>query len=143
MTGNGGARFPSTMRLKRKTDIIRVFREGTPWKGSCFSLHVLPRAGDEQTAHQDAVSQEEDAVPPPETWPRLGLVVTKRVGSAVERNRIKRRIREAFRKIARRLPAVDILVRPDAACVEMPEEEISRSLVHAVNKALGNMKERT
>lgn len=38
---------------------------------------------------------------------RLGLAVGKRVGSAVERNRVKRRIREAFRTLQAGLPRSD------------------------------------
>lgn len=45
--------------------------------------------------------------------PRLGMLVTRRHSSlAVERNRIKRCIREAFRLEQRRIGAVDVLVRP-------------------------------
>lgn len=49
--------------------------------------------------------------------PRLGLAVSRRVGNAVTRGRIKRRIREAFRQSQRELPAMDLVVRvrPHAA----------------------------
>ena len=41
---------------------------------------------------------------------RLGVTVSKRVGTAVIRNRLKRWVREAFRAHARDLPAVDLVV---------------------------------
>jgi ribonuclease P protein component len=48
-----------------------------------------------------------------EAGPRLGLLVSKREArSAVVRNGIKRRIREAFRLEQARLAGLDILVRP-------------------------------
>jgi len=78
-----------------------------------------------------------------ESGPRLGIVVTRKYGSAVERNRIKRKIREAFRKTAYRLPAVDLVIKPNATCKEAPEEEIIRSFEKAVKMALESMKERT
>jgi len=124
------------MRLKKKSEFIRVFREGAVWKGNCFSLHVLPRTGGVLPRKMDAASSQE-------AGPRLGMVVTRQVGSAVERNLIKRRIREAFRKMAHCLPAVDIVIRPNAACKVAPEEMIARSLGKAVKVALENVKERT
>jgi ribonuclease P protein component len=45
--------------------------------------------------------------------PRLGILVSKRhAARAVERNRLKRCIREAFRLEQQTLGAVDLLVRP-------------------------------
>ena len=41
---------------------------------------------------------------------RIGLTVSSKVGGAVVRNRVKRWLREAFRNIARELPAVDLVV---------------------------------
>jgi len=41
---------------------------------------------------------------------RLGVTVSSRVGNAVERNRVKRWVREAFRARAAGLPAVDVVV---------------------------------
>ena len=42
---------------------------------------------------------------------RLGLAISKRVSKrAVERNRIKRLLRESFRRVRHQLPAVDLMV---------------------------------
>jgi ribonuclease P protein component len=41
----------------------------------------------------------------PEGGPRLGLAVSRQLGGAVERNRLKRRLRASFEELAARLPA--------------------------------------
>lgn len=66
--------------------------------------------------------------------PRLGITATRRCGSAVVRNRLRRRCREVYRRWNRRaeLPAVDIVVnlRPRAAAAEFQEtrRELERQL---------------
>jgi len=71
------------------------------------------------------------------------MVVPRRVGSAVKRNRIKRRIRESFRRMARILPDVDLVIRPNETCIEASDAQITRSLEKAVREALEGVKERT
>lgn len=41
---------------------------------------------------------------------RLGITVTKKIGGAVTRNRVKRSVREAFRQVRRTLPPLDLVV---------------------------------
>jgi len=43
-------------------------------------------------------------------YPRLGLSIPKRVGNAVQRNKIKRLCREAFRLSASELNSLDVLI---------------------------------
>jgi ribonuclease P protein component len=73
-------------RLSRSAEFERVFRQGRSHAGRDLVLYVFPRGEDEGE-------------------PRLGMTVGRKVGNAVERNRIKRVLREAFALESGRLPA--------------------------------------
>ena len=65
--------------------------------------------------------------------PRLGITVTRRVGNAVRRNRIKRLVREWFRQRSDRLEGRDLVViakrdAPRALRLQMVAEDLDRSL---------------
>lgn len=68
---------------------------------------------------------------------RLGMIVSKRqFPHAVDRNRIRRKIREAFRQMAARLPALDLVVRPQAVPgMGAPRGEQDQDLQGALEKA--------
>jgi ribonuclease P protein component len=93
-----GARSrPGRSRLSRSADFDRVFRHGRSHAGRELVLYVFPR-GDEAS-------------------PRLGLSVSRKVGGAVDRNLVKRLLREAFAQESARLPAgtdVVVVARQDA-----------------------------
>ena len=60
----------------------------------------------------------------PDAAPRLGIVVTKKLGNAVARNRVKRTTRETFRKLPDFVPSgVDLVViaRGKAEILTQPE----------------------
>lgn len=61
--------------------------------------------------------------------PRLGLAVAKRQAKlAVERNRVKRNLRESFRDHAAGLPAVDCVVYLNAASVSHGNRDLRRAI---------------
>ena len=99
-----GARSPRRGRLSRSADFDRVLRNGRSHAGREFVLYVFPRGGDEP--------------------PRLGLSVSRKVGSAVERNSVKRLLREAFAHECDRLPAgTDAVVIARAGAGELAERQ--------------------
>ncbi len=71
---------PAPTRLKTRPDFLRV-ASGRKVYGRCVGMQVY-RRGDDGLGVSEC---------------RVGLTVTKKVGGAVERNRIKRRLREALR----------------------------------------------
>jgi len=70
--------------------------------------------------------------------PRLGVTVSRAVGSAVARNRWKRALREAFRLAQRELPPLDLVVipRPGAAAEVDAIGQSLRALAARVEKKL-------
>jgi len=71
---------PATGRLTKRSEFLAA-RRGERRRGPYFLLEVLDR-GD------------------PDQPPRVGFTVTKRQGNSVERNRMRRRLKEAVRLTA-------------------------------------------
>jgi ribonuclease P protein component len=95
-------RLPRRIRLRRRADFLRVQRAGRKHHTRHFLVFV---ARAEPTAA---------GLPPA----RFGVTVTRKVGGAVARNRIKRLVRELFRRNAPRFPpGLDIVwvAKHDAA----------------------------
>ena len=72
-------------RLSRSADFQRVYRQGESVSSRHFVLYAFAR--------ESAANETEPGTASPV---RLGVSVGRRVGGAVERNRVKRLLREAF-----------------------------------------------
>ncbi|MBL0371523.1 ribonuclease P protein component [Rhizobium sp. KVB221] len=98
-------------RLKSRPEFLRV-REGERRKGRYFMLEVLDRNA-------------------PENTPRAGFTVTKKQGNAVERNRMRRRLKEAVRLTAQfaMQPGHDYVIVGHREILAAPFDELTNALV--------------
>ena len=116
-----GGRTPKRRRLSRSAEFERVYRQGRSKANRFLVLSAFPREDDQSAP---AAPQLGDPAAAEAEGPRLGLSVSRRVGGAVDRTRVKRVLREAFWAEAQRLPpGADYVVvaRPDAR--ELAERE--------------------
>lgn len=104
---------PQALRLRRRADFTRVVAEG---KGRSHSLVVLRFAPNGLSA------------------PRCGFSVSKRLGQAVARNRVRRLLQEAARRLAP--PAgydLVFIARPEAAGA--PYREVEAAVADVLRRA--------
>ncbi len=66
---------------------------------------------------------------------RLGMTATRRVGTAVTRNAVRRRVREAFRRSQDRLGPWDIVVNIRSSAAGRPAREIEQEFVTLCGRA--------
>lgn len=106
------ARFPKTARLRKRRQFEILSRTGSKF----------------QSAHFVVIRKSNDAIES-----RLGITVSRRVGNSVVRNRIKRQVREFFRRHRADLPhATDFLVIARGNAAPLAGELIARELGRAM-----------
>jgi ribonuclease P protein component len=94
----GKSHAVSFQRIRRRPEFERVYNEGTRIRGRFMTVFVLPNGGE---------------------VPRFGVAATRKLGSAVERNRAKRLSREMFRRhmVA---AGLDIVIVPRREMLDAP-----------------------
>jgi ribonuclease P protein component len=113
----GGASFGKAVRLRRRAEFLAVQEKGARINADC--LLVLWKKTQAET--------------------RLGLTVSSKVGHAVERNRIRRHLREFFRQRKTEFPlGVDVVV-----IARTSAKDASREVLHrAFGRALSDLRKR-
>lgn len=102
------AGLPREARIRRAGDFALMRQVSGRFGGRCFSVRYRPN----ELGHA-----------------RLGIAVSKRVSKrAVERNRIKRLLRESFRRQRGLLPAVDLVVMAREQAAGLPGPELLAEL---------------
>jgi ribonuclease P protein component len=113
-------------RLRKHADYQRVYRESRRFSSPSMSYFFRARLNEEPAGAQ----------------PRVGLTAGRVLGGAVDRNRIRRRMREAVRLHLNELPpSVDVVLHPRRAVLEMEfarlEREVSRIFLSVAAGAEG------
>ena len=88
--------FPAALRIRKRREFLRIQGAGTKHHLRHFLVFVVPPASRPETRPEAPQPEAPEAARPP--VPRLGITVTRKVGDATVRNRIKRYVREAFRR---------------------------------------------
>lgn len=100
MTSVGRFGFPKTSRIRQRREFQDILEHGT--KAICPHMVLFARRRAESGCH---------------LGPRLGLVVSRKVGESVTRSRVKRQLRESFRILRPDLNKIDELLDLDLVVV--------------------------
>lgn len=101
-------------RVKREKDFRAIFQSGTSVANRKFVLYSLPK---EQSHY------------------RAGLSVSKKLGNAVVRNRVKRKLRHIIQELGPNLEVRDFVVIARKGAEELTYHEMKRNLIHVLKLA--------
>jgi ribonuclease P protein component len=105
------------MRLTDSPEFERVYRQGTAYRGKLFAVHAFPNE---------------------HGTPRLGLSVSRKVGNAVTRNVVRRRLREVFQSCVSGLSEnLDLVVSARPAAAEATFEELQEEFCKSLGRIGG------
>ena len=127
MTSAASSKFPKSRRLLKHADFQRVYQSGRrQFTGNMTVFFLRRSAGPEAT--------------PTGASPRVGFTVGKVLGDSVQRNRIKRRMRNAVRLSAQACDGpVDVVFNPRKSVSNLPfadlVSEVTRALRLAAQRA--------
>ncbi len=108
-----GETFSPQERIKKKSEFLLLYKQGRRYKGEHFSLIYLPNNL---------------------LFSRFAVVVSRKVGDAVDRNKIKRWLRELFRRNKELLKnPMDIIVIPKKDIMELSWSFIRKEYLTAID----------
>jgi ribonuclease P protein component len=133
------ARFPRAARLLRHADFERVYKQGRRHFSASITVFYCPRPEEKSPA----TTAGRNSVPSPApSGLRVGFTVGRALGGAVQRNRMKRRLREAVR-MSRPVAgiAADVVINPKKSLLTTDfaalQNEVSRAFATIEQKLSG------
>lgn len=106
--------LPREHRLRSNREFQRVYRVGRSWVHPLAALHLAPLSGNQ----------------------RFGVSVSKKVGNAVQRNRVRRRLREVIRAALPDLrTGFDAVIVARAAAVDAELEALTQAVTELFRRA--------
>jgi len=105
--------FGRNRRVLRRADFLETYSSGRRFVGRWLVFFVRPARG---------------------PCARLGVTITKKTGSAVVRNRLRRRLRELFRRCAGFRTPLDVVVNVRAGAETTDFAELSRDFAKLVGR---------
>ena len=109
-------RFRKEERLRRRAEFLKVQEQGQKITADCLLALVLPN---------------------PFGKTRLGLTVSNKVGNSVVRNKIRRRLRELYRKRQQSLPkGIDLVVIARNSAAQADFAALSRAFERVTGELL-------
>ena len=126
------------LRLQRREDFLRVAAARRRWVTPAFILQARERSWEEQPDRGAGGSAGSDAAPlgPVQREVRVGFTVSRKVGNAVVRNRVRRRLRAAAAAVlpAQARPGFDLVLIGRTGAMTHPFERLKRDLEAALGR---------
>ena len=117
--------------MRKHADYQRVYREGKRQSLPLMTYFFAVRKPQEAAIGAIATQTRKDRIEIP-SGSRVGLTAGRVLGNAVDRNRIKRRMRHAIRQGQTELTAsVDVVLHPRRAVLEAEFSQIERDVLRA------------
>lgn len=102
-------------RVKKEREFQKVFQEGASFANRKFVVYRLEPSGQKHF--------------------RVGISVGKKVGNAVMRNQVKRKIRAILQELKNDLPPIDFIVIARPTTKDLPYDEMRSNLIHVLELA--------
>ena len=126
--------FPKTAHLLKHSDFQRVYQQGRRHFSGNMTVFYLRTQAEAAPGPNGAGTTEPLCVPGGGSV-RVGFTVSKALGGSVERNRMRRRTREAVRHHLRMLQgmsdAVDVVINPKKSLLAAEFRQISQEIERA------------